>query len=177
MDAIHRYRVSAVSTVPRSGVAAIEGVEASISFSAPPEFHGVDGLWTPEHFLICAVASCYVSTFSGISESSHFAYEWLELDAEGFLEKVDGTLQFTRIALSPVVKITHEEDRGRAMRILEKAENVCLIARSLKCAIELRPEIRVAEPVKAAAAVEELEASAPQEFHAEMAELKVKVLR
>src|SRR5579864_1112092 len=105
MEASHRYRVSAVSTISRSGVAAVEGIQPSISFSAPPEFQGIVGLWTPEHFLVTAVASCYVSTFSGISEISHLPYEWLELDAEGILEKQDGALQFTKIVLTPVVKI------------------------------------------------------------------------
>jgi peroxiredoxin-like protein len=174
MDAIHRYRVSAVSTVPRSGVASIEGVDTSISFSAPPEFQGIAGLWTPEHFLISAVASCYLSTFSGISEISHFRYEWLELDAEGFLEKLDGALQFTKITLSPVVKIAHEEDRGRALRILEKAEKGCLIARSLKCPIELRPAIRVGDGVTVH---ETVELQAANEHHSEMAAVNVKVLR
>jgi len=174
MDAIHRFRVSAVSTISRSGVAAIDGVEASISFSAPPEFHGVAGLWTPEHFLVSAVASCYVSTFSGISENSHFAYEWLELDAEGFLEKLDGALQFTKITLSPVVKITNEEDRAKALRILEKAEKGCLIARSLKCHIELRPEIRVGEGVTTH---ETVEPQTTPEHHAEMAAVNVNARR
>jgi organic hydroperoxide reductase OsmC/OhrA len=143
MEALHVYRVNAVSTIPRSGVATAEGIQPSITFSAPPEFQGVIGLWTPEHFLVAGVASCYVSTFSGISQISHFAYESLELETEGVLEKLDGALQFTRFILRPVLRIANEEMRERALRILEKAEKGCLIARSLKCSVELKPEIVV----------------------------------
>jgi peroxiredoxin-like protein len=143
MEPFHSYRVRAVSTIPRSGVASVEGIQPAIIFSAPPEFQGVVGLWTPEHFLVAAVASCYVSTFSGISEISHFPFTLLDLEAEGILEKQDGALQFTKITLRPTLKITHEEDRARALRILEKAEKGCLVARSLKCQVELKPEIKI----------------------------------
>jgi len=37
--------------------------------------------------------------------------------------------------------------RERALRILEKAEKGCLIARSLKCSVELQPEIIVAQEI------------------------------
>jgi organic hydroperoxide reductase OsmC/OhrA len=147
MEALHVYRVKAVSTIPRSGVVAAEGIQPSINFSAPPEFQGVMGLWTPEHFLVAGVASCYVSTFSGISEISHFPYASLELETEGVLEKLDGALQFTKIILRPVLKIANEEMRERALRILEKAEKGCLVARSLKCPVELQPEIVVAQDI------------------------------
>jgi peroxiredoxin-like protein len=173
MDAIHKYRVSAVSTASRSGVVAVGGVEPPISFSAPPEFQGIAGLWTPEHFLVAAVASCYVSTFSGISEISHFPFEWLELDTEGVLEKQDGALQFTKIVLRPVVGIAHEEDRARALRILEKAEKGCLVARSLKCVVELRPEIKVEE---VSSPSETPVSSDSQQRHEKMAKIGVKVL-
>ena len=143
MEAMHIYRVNAISTIARSGVATAEGIQPSIIFSAPPEFKGVIGLWTPEHFLVAGVASCYVSTFSGISEISHFPFVSLSLETEGILEKLDGALQFTKIIIRPVLRIASEDLKERALRILEKAEKGCLVARSLKCAVELQPEIIV----------------------------------
>jgi len=149
MEITHSYRVSASSTLLRSGVAEIRGIEPAIPFSAPPEFGGVEGHWTPEHFFVVAVASCYVSTFSGTADISHLDFLSLDLKAEGILEKLDGALQFSRIILHPVVKLTREEDRSRALRLLEKAEKNCLIARSLKCQIELKPEIKIEEELTA----------------------------
>jgi peroxiredoxin-like protein len=145
METIHSYRIKAASTKVRSGVVAVEGIEPSLSFSAPPEFRGQAGHWTPEHFLVTAVATCYVSTFSGIAEVSRFEFLSLDLEAEGILEKEGSGWRFSTVTLCPRLKIAREEDRERALRLLEKAEKGCLIARSLNCSIAVTPEIKVEE--------------------------------
>jgi hypothetical protein len=43
------------------------------------------------------------------------------------------------------VTIHREEDRERMGTVLEKAERVCLISRSLNCAMALEPTILVAQ--------------------------------
>ncbi len=145
METIHSYRIKAVSTTIRSGVVTAEGIEPSISFSAPPEFRGLAGHWTPEHFFVTAVASCFVSTFSGIAEVSRFEFLSLDLEAEGVLENGNAGWRFSTVNLRPRVKIAREEDRERALRLVEKAEKGCLIARSLNCSIAVTPEIMVEE--------------------------------
>ena len=74
MEAHHEYRIQAFGAGGRNGVVHAEGVLSCISFSAPPEFLGEPGRWTPEHFLVAAVASCFVSTFSGIAEKSRLEF-------------------------------------------------------------------------------------------------------
>ena len=66
MESIHEYRVEAIGARGRNGVVHAEGILPAISFSPPPEFQGEVGRWTPEHFLVAAVASCFISTFEGI---------------------------------------------------------------------------------------------------------------
>jgi organic hydroperoxide reductase OsmC/OhrA len=145
MDATHSYTVKALSTTVRSGVGIRQDSGPSIAFSAPPEFGGIAGMWTPEHLFVMAVASCYVSTFSGIAEISHFNFVTLDLDAEGFLQKLDHGWKFSNVILRPVVRIASEKDRDRALRIMEKAEKGCLVARSLNCPVTLEPQITVEE--------------------------------
>jgi peroxiredoxin-like protein len=145
MEAHHEYRVNAFAAGGRNGVVHAEGVLACISFSAPPEFLGEPGRWTPEHFLVAAVASCFVSTFSGIAEKSRLGFVSFNLDAEGVLGNEDGSWRFTEIKLRPVVTILKEEDRDRAILILEKAEKSCLVARSLQFKVTLVPEVNVEE--------------------------------
>ena len=145
MEAHHEYRVNAFAAGGRNGVVHAEGVLACISFSAPPEFLGEPGRWTPEHFLVAAVASCFVSTFSSIAEKSRLGFVSFNLDAEGVLGKEDGSWRFTEIKLRPVVTILKEEDRDRAILILEKAEKSCFVARSLQFKITLVPELNVEE--------------------------------
>ena len=145
MESHHEYRIKAFGAGGRNGVVQAEGVLSSISFSAPPEFLGEPGRWTPEHFLVAAVASCFVSTFSGIAEKSRLGFASFNLDAEGVLGKEDGSWRFTEIKLRPVVTILKEEDRDRAILILEKAEKSCLVARSLQFKVTLVPEVNVEE--------------------------------
>ena len=92
MEAHHEYRVNAFGAGGRNGVVHAEGVLSCISFSAPPEFLGEPGRWTPEHFLVAAVASCFVSTFSGISEKSRFEFVSFQLEAEGALGNEDSAV-------------------------------------------------------------------------------------
>jgi peroxiredoxin-like protein len=153
MEDQHEYRVMAFGAGGRNGVVQAEGVLSSISFSAPPEFFGEPGRWTPEHFLVAAVASCFVSTFSGIAEKSRLGFASFKLDAEGVLGNEDGTWRFTEIKLRPVVTILKEEDRDRLLRLLEKAEKSCLIARSLKCKVVLFPAVRIEEALSVPAEV------------------------
>lgn len=143
MEAQQEYRVNAFGAGGRSGVVHAEGVLSCISFSAPPEFLGEPGRWTPEHFLVAAVASCFVSTFSGIAEKSRMRFVSFNLGAEGVLGNEDGIWRFTEITLRPVVTIPNEEDRGQAIRLLEKAEKSCLIARSLQFKVTLVPVVKV----------------------------------
>jgi peroxiredoxin-like protein len=145
MEAHYEYRVNAFGAGGRNGVVHAEGVLACISFSAPPEFLGEAGHWTPEHFLVAAVASCFVSTFEGIAEKSRLRFASFNLDAEGVLGNKDGIWRFTEIKLRPVVTILKAEDRDRTMLLLEKAEQSCLIARSLKCEVALFPAVKIEE--------------------------------
>jgi peroxiredoxin-like protein len=143
METPHEYRIKAFGAGGRNGVVHAEGVLSCISFSAPPEFLGEPGRWTPEHFLVAAVASCFVSTFSGIAEKSRLEFATFNVDAEGLLGSADGIWRFTEIKLRPVVTVLKEEDRDRAICLLEKAEKSCLIARSLQFKVTLVPAVKV----------------------------------
>jgi peroxiredoxin-like protein len=143
------YVGSARWTRGRRGVAEAEGVEQPIDFSAPVEFQGQAGMWTPEHFFAAAVAGCFVTTFIAIAEISKFEVLSLEVKAEGSLEKVDHGLQFTRVTIRPVLSIARDSDRERALRLIEKAERSCLVARSLRSEVTVEPKVLVQEPVTA----------------------------
>ena len=143
METMHTYEVRAKCTRLRSGVVAPNTVPHPIVFSAPPEFLGEPRVWTPEHFFVAALVSCYVSTFSGIADASKFSFIGLEVNAEGTLEKDGGGWRFTEVTLRPSLKIAREQDRQRASRLLEKAEQSCLIARSISAKVTLAPVVRV----------------------------------
>jgi organic hydroperoxide reductase OsmC/OhrA len=99
-------------------------IHPPIHFSAPPEFKGELGFWTPEHFLLAAVASCFVATFYAIAAASKMEFVSLQL-------------------------IVYDNELARAKRILEKTNEGCLIARSLACPVLIEPLVRPAEELLA----------------------------
>jgi peroxiredoxin-like protein len=148
MEKRYTYHASAHWTTHKRGIVEAEGdIPRTINFAAPPEFGGEPGLWTPEHLLLAAISTCFVATLRAIAEASELEIHGLEVPVEGVIEKQEGGLRFTRITLRPALTILREEDRDRAGKLLEKAERVCLIARSLQATIVLEAKIVVEAPV------------------------------
>jgi len=144
----HTFSVAATWEGGRRGEVAAEDIRPPIRFSTPPEFKGDPGYWTPEHLLLAAVASCYVATFYALAESK-LGFIGLEILVEGTLGKREGKMKFTSIVLKPTVRIARHEDGELANRLAAKAEEGCLIARSLACPVHLETSVRPAEEVLA----------------------------
>ena len=137
------YTSTARWTAGRGGIANAESVQQAIAFSSPVEFQGQPGVWTPEHFLTAAVAGCFVTTFIAIAKVSKFEFVSVEASAVGSLEKVERGFQFTRVIIRPILSIARDSDRERALRLIEKTERSCLVARSLRSEVTVEPEILV----------------------------------
>jgi peroxiredoxin-like protein len=149
MATSYSYRTTVRWTEHKRGIVDGEGIPRTINFASPPEFGGEPGLWTPEHLLAASVGTCYVATLRAVAEASKAEFHALELAVEGTIEKQEGGFRFTHIVLRPVVTIAKEDEREKMGRLLEKAERVCLVSRSLACAIALEPSIVVQERVHA----------------------------
>jgi peroxiredoxin-like protein len=142
----HRYYSTAHWTQGRNGIVSADAVDTPVLFSAPPEFQGEAGMWTPEHLFAAALASCFVTTFKAIADFSKFDYVGLQVEAEAILEKEQGGYSITKVIVQPMLTVAAGADRERATRLLEKAERACLISRSVKSQIELQPEILIQDP-------------------------------
>jgi peroxiredoxin-like protein len=115
-----------------------------IEIASPPQFGGPGGRWTPEHLFVGAATSCWLTTFLAMAELSRLELAGVEAAAEGVLERGDDRrLSFTRILLRPRVTLRREEDRDRAVRLIHKAEEACLVARSMRTEIRLEPEVAI----------------------------------
>lgn len=152
MNPRYSFRAAARWTERRNGIATGEPAAPAVAFSSPPEFQGDAGMWTPEHFLLGAVAACFVTTFRAVAEISRFATEALEVSVEGIVEKAEDGLRFTRIVLRPTLSVAGEGDRERALRLLEKAERSCLVSRSLRAEVRMEPRVDVAAAARLPAA-------------------------
>lgn len=116
----------------------------TLKVATPPQFpKGVPDIWSPEHLLVGAVSSCLMTTFLSVAENSNLQFTSFDCIAEGKLEKVEGKFMISEITLKPKVTIKQEKDKERAHRIVEKAENACLISNSVKSKINLETLIIV----------------------------------
>jgi peroxiredoxin-like protein len=149
MERSYRYQAHAHWTMHKRGILEAEAIPRTINFAAPPEFGGEPGMWTPEHLLLGAVATCYVATFRAIAERSRLNLDGMEVFVDGKLEKDEGGFRFAEIILRPVIKVDSDNDRDRAMRVSDKAERSCLISRSLSSKISVQATIETAAPVAA----------------------------
>ena len=144
METVHHYEVKVNWESERKGLMTSPVLNENIEVATPPEFpKGIPGIWSPEHLLVAAVNSCLMTTFLAIAENSRFDFANFESNADGKLEKVDGKFMISEIELKPVVTIHKEEDREKALRILDKSEAACLISNSVKSKIIFNPELKL----------------------------------
>ena len=144
MDTAHHYEVKINWESERKGLMSSPVLQSNIEVATPPEFaKGMPGIWSPEHLLVAAVNSCLMTTFLAIAENSSFHFIHFESNADGKLEKVDGKYMISEVVLTPVLTISHDADKDKAIRILQKSEAACLISNSIKATIIFKPEIKV----------------------------------
>ena len=87
MEEVHRFRVVAWWASGRTGLAKSSSAPNALHFTSPPAFGGLEGRWTPEDLLLCAVASCFTTTFRSLAEYSRLEYTDLEVEVDGGIGK------------------------------------------------------------------------------------------
>lgn len=144
MNAEHIYEVDVNWVNNRIGVLRSPELNDEVDVATPPQFpKGVEKIWSPEHLFTAAVNSCLMTTFLAIAENSKLEFDGFASKALGKLEMIDNKYIMSEITLIPQLTITREEDRERALRVLQKSEAACLISNSIKSAIVFKPEIIV----------------------------------
>jgi|SRR5476651_217017 len=145
MSIQHSYQVNVNWLNTRLGVLTSPELTDSLQVATPPQFpQGIEGVWSPEDLFTAAVNSCLMTTFLAIAENSKLEFEHFSSGASGKLDMVDGKYMMTEVALVPRLTITKEEDREKALKVLQKSEAACLISNSIKSKIIFEPEITVA---------------------------------
>ena len=141
----YEYEVQTEWTGRRGGRLTAAGLPP-LEFSAPPEFAGEAGKWTPEHLLAGASASCLTATFLAIAEISKLELESFRMKVHARLEKIPGEgYRFTEITLAPEIGVA-PQNVEKAQRVLGKAEKSCFVNQSLRATIKVEAHF-VSSPV------------------------------
>jgi organic hydroperoxide reductase OsmC/OhrA len=141
-DLPHHYSVSAAATPEGEVTLASQGL-ASLASSAPVEFGGPGGRWSPETLLVAAVADCFTLSFRAVATASKLAWTSLDVRAIGTLDKVERATRFTKIDVRAALSVPAGVDAARAQRLLERAEQICLVSNSLVCPRHLEASVVV----------------------------------
>lgn len=144
-DKKHEYNVDLDWKEGRVGTLSSPELDEKIEVATPPQFDGgVEGIWSPEHLFVSSVSSCFMTTFVAIAEYSKLSFEDLKVQASGKLDKEDRKFVVSEITLKPELTIENEKFVEKANRIMEKAEEACLITQSIKTKIHFEPKVNVA---------------------------------
>jgi organic hydroperoxide reductase OsmC/OhrA len=139
----HRYRVRATASARGAISLAAEGL-AGLESDAPAEFGGPGDRWSPETLLTAAVVDCFMLSFRAIAGVARLEWNSLDCEVVGVLERVEGVQRFTRFDITATLELPAGGDAARAGRLLEKAEQNCLITNSLKSECHLQTKVRIA---------------------------------
>ena len=139
---MHSYLVNLKWKEGRVGELSSPELTSKIEIATPPQFpKGVEGILSPEHLFTAAVNSCFMTTFLSIAENSKLEFSEFSCSAIGNLDQIEGKFLMTDVILNPVLVVTKEADKEKALRVLEKSEKACLISNSIKSNIILNPTI------------------------------------
>ena len=138
----HLYTVHARADA--TGDVDLDGDRLPTLKTAPPvEFDGPGDRWSPEMLLCAAVADCFVLSFRAIARASKLDWQAVEASVEGKLDRVEGKSRFTEIVVRATLRVPAGTDHQRAEKLMEKAEQVCLISNSLLAERRLEPTVVV----------------------------------
>ena len=134
----HLYLVRA-SAAPEGDVPIDADRLPTLQTAPPAEFDGPGDRWSPESLLCAAVADCFLLSFRAVARASKFEWQGLECSVEGKLDRVEGKSRFTHMHVKATLRVPAGTDQAKAVKLLEKAEQVCLVSNSLLAERHLEP--------------------------------------
>jgi organic hydroperoxide reductase OsmC/OhrA len=142
MPAEYTYRVSAWWTSGRTGLAKCESSPNTIHFSDAAELGGLQGRWTPEQLLLCALASCFTTTFHDSARSAKFEYTDLEVEIEGTVHRSRSAgCGFSEILIRPRLTVRSDDRCEAGLNLLRRTKSMCLISRAITVPQTLEPTV------------------------------------
>jgi organic hydroperoxide reductase OsmC/OhrA len=110
--------------------------------SSDPAFRGDASRYNPEVLLVASLSSCHMLWYLHLcSVSGIRVLDYRDVASGTMEESADGSAQFVRVELRPIVTIARGNDRARALGLHHDAHRLCFIARSVNFPVEVAPEI------------------------------------
>lgn len=114
------------------------GDKVPIAASSDPAFRGDAARYNPEELFVASLSSCHMLWYLHLCAINGIVVTEYRDEASGEMrENDDGSGQFARVVLRPVVTLREGCDEVRARELHHKAHAMCFIARSVKFPVEV----------------------------------------
>ena len=108
-----------------------------ITMVIPPEFEGPGGTYSPEDLYLLSLLNCYLATFKYVAEKSRLEFGEIKGDGILYVEKGEEKAPWMRRAeLHFMLKAPKQPER--ALALMEKTKNNCMIINSVKTQVEFK---------------------------------------
>jgi organic hydroperoxide reductase OsmC/OhrA len=138
----HRYQVATSVAGPEGDVVVTSAGPPDLPTAPPVEFGGTGQQWSPETLITAAVCDCFTLGFKAIAAASRLTWSHLDVKVTGTLDRIDRKMRFTHFVVAAELTVPAGQE-SRAPRILEKAEEACLITNSLSAEVRLESNVIV----------------------------------
>lgn len=115
---------------------------AAVAAGAPPQFGGVDTVWSPEEMLVGAALTCLWTTFVAYARRDQLEVARWSGRGEAVLVRGEqgAPPTFTQITLTVELTVA-AADAERARALLITSEERCIISHALKVPVALQIEV------------------------------------
>lgn len=141
-DQTYHFELNSQLLDPVEGDGKLELATGTADYGVPPQFGGQDGKTSPEELIMAALSACFSMTFGFICDKRKVGVSGVEMHAECQADRIKGKLQLTSITLKPHISVqeNNEKTQQEVKKALERAEQLCLIANSIRGNVELNVE-------------------------------------
>ncbi|MGH9598647.1 MAG: OsmC family protein [Terracidiphilus sp.] len=113
-----------------------------IAGSSDPAFRGDASRYNPEELLVASLSACHMLSYLHLCAVNGISVlEYRDAASGAMRENEDGSGEFVRVVLHPVVKIAPGGSKDKAHALHGEAHHLCFIARSVNFPVEVAPEI------------------------------------
>ncbi len=139
----YKYSTSVRWTKNHEGVLSADS-KPDIQVACPPEFcGGLGGIWAPEDMFVASIEVCIMMTFLWLAERKKLSIVSYKSNADGIAKWDKGSMRFVNVVVYPKIKIKDESDSQKASDLMKKAEEICLVSKSLTTEVEVKADISV----------------------------------
>ncbi|ASK62020.1 hypothetical protein CFK37_07530 [Virgibacillus phasianinus] len=143
----HLFELQASWPGGRNSEGSIKAGNLNTKISIPKEMEGPGVGTNPDEMLLGAAATCYLITLAAMIERAKLPLKKMSLTSDGKVDVTKGIITYKKIIHKPVVYLTEQatkENYDKLRKLVEKAEQSCMISRALKgnVEIELEPTIK-----------------------------------